>query len=153
MLLAGGIIELTALVLRGRARTAEPAAFSVGLLICFGLDLITRSFNPVWANGIALWEHGVKVDPSSGLANVQLANEYQRLGRLPEAKEAISRAIQLRPGMTSAYLTRGIIAVREQHFEDAEADFTRVLNAFPTLDAPREQLALAYQQRNRTSIR
>lgn len=149
MLLAGGIIELSARVLRGRARSAELAVIWVGLLICFGLDLITLSINPVWANGVALWEHGVKVDPSSALANVQLANEYQRLGRLPEAKDAISRAIQLRPEMTSAYLTRGVIAVRERHFENAEADFTRVLNAFPTLDAPREQLALAYQQQGR----
>jgi tetratricopeptide (TPR) repeat protein len=98
---------------------------------------------------VALWEQGVSLDPSSGLANVQLANEYQRLGRLQEAKEAVSRAIQLRPEMTNAYLARGVISVRERRFEDAEADLRRVLNAFPTLDVPREQLALAYQQQGR----
>jgi tetratricopeptide (TPR) repeat protein len=149
MLVASGIIELASLAFRARARSAELAAFSVGLLICVGLDLITLSFNPVWANGVALWEHGVKVDPTSALANVQLANEYQRLGRLPEAKEAVSRAIQLRPEMTNAYLTRGVISVRERRYQDAEADLTRVLNAYPSLDAPREQLALAYQQQGR----
>ena len=149
ILIAAGVIDLTALAFRDHARKAELVAVSAALVICVGLDLVTVSFNPVWANGMALWEQGVKVDPSSALANVQLANEYQRVGRLQEAKEAVSRAIQIRPEMTNAYLTRGIISVRERRFEDAEADLRRVLNTFPALEVPREQLALAYQLQGR----
>lgn len=149
MLIGGGLVELAGRVIRGGVRKTETAAIAAGLLIACSLALVTLRFNPVWANGVALWEQGVRVDPSSGFANAQLGNEYQRAGRLAEAKEAISRAIELRPDLTTAYLTRGVINVRERRYEDAERDLKRVLNSFPDYDVAREQLALAYQQQGR----
>ncbi|MEK6302940.1 MAG: tetratricopeptide repeat protein [Acidobacteriota bacterium] len=149
MLFGGGLVELAGRVIRGGARKRELAAVGAGLLIACALAVITLRFNPVWNNGVSLWEQGVRVDPSSALANAQLGNEYQRAGRLGEAKDAISRAIELGPDMTTAYLTRGIIAVRERRYEDAERDLKQVLNSFPDYDVPREQLAVAYQQQGR----
>jgi tetratricopeptide (TPR) repeat protein len=149
-ILTGGVLlELAGRIVRGGSRKAEVGALAAGLSIACVLGVITLRFNPVWANGVALWEQGVRVDPSSAFAHAQLGNEYQRAGRLAEAKQETSRAIELRPDLTTAYLTRGTIAVRERRYDDAERDLKQVLNAFPDYDVAREQLALAYQQQAR----
>jgi tetratricopeptide (TPR) repeat protein len=149
LLIGGGLLDLAGRLIHGGVLKAELAALAGGLLIACALALVTQRFNPVWANGVALWEQGVRVDPSSAFANAQLGNEYQRAGRLAEAKAATSRAIGLRPDLTTAYLTRGTIAVRERRYDDAERDLKQVLSAFPDYDVAREQLALAYQQQGR----
>ena len=149
LLTGGGLVDLAGRLIHGGVLKTELAALAGGLLIACALALVTQRFNPVWANGVALWEQGVRVDPSSAFANAQLGNEYQRAGRLDEAKAATSRAIGLRPDLTTAYLTRGTIAVRERRYDDAERDLKQVLIAFPEYDVAREQLALAYQQQGR----
>jgi tetratricopeptide (TPR) repeat protein len=149
MLMGGGLVELAGRLIRGELRKTERAALVAGLLIASALAMITLRYNTVWANGVALWEQGVRVAPSSAFAHAQLGNEYQRAGRLAEAKQVTSRAIELRPDLTTAYLTRGTIAVRERRYDDAERDLKQVLNAFPDYDVAREQLALAYQQQGR----
>ena len=149
LLIGGGLVDLAGRLIHGGVLKTKLSALAVGLLIACALALLTQRFNPVWANGVALWEQGVRVDPSSAFANAQLGNEYQRAGRLDEAKAATSRAIGLRPDLTTAYLTRGTIAVRERRYDDAERDLKQVLSAFPEHDVAREQLALTYQQQGR----
>jgi len=149
ILIGSALVELSARIIRGDLRRTASVALAGGLLIACALAVIALRFNPIWANGVALWEQGVRVDPSSAFAHAQLGNEYQRAGRLAEAKQETSRAIELRPDMTTAYLTRGTIAVRERRYDEAERDLKRVLNAFPDYDVAREQLALAYQQQGR----
>jgi tetratricopeptide (TPR) repeat protein len=149
LLISAGLSELVARWMRDNQRRQERAALATGLVVACLLAVMTLRANPVWASGVALWEQGVRVDSSSAIAQAYLANEYQRAGRLADAKQATTRAIELRPDMTSARLTRGIIAVRERRYEDAERDLKDVLNAFPDYDVAREQLALAYQQQGK----
>ncbi|HKP13642.1 MAG TPA: tetratricopeptide repeat protein, partial [Blastocatellia bacterium] len=149
MLIGGGLAELAGRLVRDGSRAQERAALAAGLVAACVLAVIALRCNPVWANGVALWEQGVRVDPTSAVAQAYLGNEYQRAGRLAEAKQATTRAIELRPDMTTARLTRGIIATRARRYDEAERDLKEVLNAFPDYDVAREQLALAYQQQGR----
>ncbi|HJQ26380.1 MAG TPA: tetratricopeptide repeat protein [Blastocatellia bacterium] len=149
MLIGGGLTALAGRMIHNDLRKSERAALAAGLVIAGVLAVLTLRYNPVWANGVALWEQGVRVDPTSAIVHAHLGNEYQRAGRLVEAKQVISRALELRPDMTAAHVARGIIAVRERRYDDAERDLKEVLNTFPSHETAREQLALAYQQQGR----
>ena len=123
--------------------------YALGIVLAVLLGLSTRQYNQVWRSDLSLWEHTVRTAPASSIAWSQLGNEYQRANRLAEAKNALTRAINLRPDLTAAHISMGIIANREGHYDEAERWLTPVVASFPDLDVALEQLALTYQQQGR----
>jgi hypothetical protein len=149
IMIAAGLVTLAERVLPTRAPAFQPAASVVGLLISIGFAVLTRMYNPVWNDDLTLFEYAARFDPSSSSANSQLANEYQRAGRLPEAKQALARALEIRPDLTSGRILVGIIANREQRYDDAIASLKQVLAVYPDYDVALDQLGLAYQQQGK----
>lgn len=149
IMIAAGLVTLAERVLPARAQTFQPAAFVAGLVISIGFVVLTRMYNPVWNNDVTLFEYGVSVDPSSSFAYSHLSNEYQRAGRLPEAKQALTRALEIRPDLTTGHILMGIIANREQRYDDAIASLKQVLAVYPDYDTALDQLGLAYQQQGK----
>jgi tetratricopeptide (TPR) repeat protein len=89
------------------------------------------------------------MDPDSSFAYSQLANQYQRADRLPEAKQALARALEIRPDLTAGHVLTGIIANREQRYDDAVAALKPVLAVYPDYDVALDQMGLAYQQQGK----
>jgi tetratricopeptide (TPR) repeat protein len=137
-----------------RFRPARPHAFHllaclIGLALALGCAGLARRYNRVWHDNITLWEHAIRIDPSSSHAYAELGDEYQRAGRLAEAKQTLARALELRPDLTIAHISLGIIANRERRYRDAEGYLQRVLAVYPSYDVALEQLAVAYQQQGK----
>ena len=149
IMIAAGLVALAERYLPGKARALQPAALVAGLLISIGFALLTLRYNPIWNNDVTLFEYGVSVDPASSFAYSHLSNEYQRAGRLPEAKQALARALEIRPDLTTGHVLMGIIANREQRYDDAVASLNEVLAVYPDYDVALEQLGLAYQQQGK----
>ena len=61
----------------------------------------------------------------------QQGNTYRRLGRMEEAIECYSRAINLDPGMADAYYHRGIAYGELCDFDRAIADYTKAITLNP----------------------
>ncbi|MCI0491200.1 MAG: tetratricopeptide repeat protein [Blastocatellia bacterium] len=146
IIIASGLVELTE---RFRSGDAKMIACSTGLVLALVLAIATRQYNPVWSNSLALWEHGVRVDPTSSMAYGLLGVAYQKAERLSEARQALLRALELRPGLTSAHISMGTIANREGRYDEAEQYLKRVLDQYPDYDVALEQLGLTYQQQGR----
>lgn len=149
IIIATGLVTLAERYLPARANALQPAALAAGLLISLGFMALTLRYNPVWNDDVTLFEYGVQVDPSSSFGYSHLSNEYQRAGRLPEAKQALARALEIRPDLTTAHILEGIIANREKRYDDAVASLNEVLAAYPDYDVAIEQLGLAYQQQGK----
>jgi hypothetical protein len=64
-------------------------------------------------------------------------------GRLVEARERVGKALEADPAGTHVYLdTLGVIGTREKKFGEAEADFTRALNAAPPTGGARRSILM-----------
>src|SRR5205085_4846359 len=102
-----------------------------------------------------LWARGVQSDPGSsynwseyGRALLD-ARSADRSGlhepeRIARAKDALDQALKIRP-VTTAMLNRAQIAIQENRLADAQADLTKVLQAFPDTVRAYKLLAMAYQ--------
>ena len=62
---------------------------------------------------------------------LDLATSYLEINRLDVALEEVSYALALDPGMTDAYLVRGLVLAQRQDFAAAKADYERVLRVRP----------------------
>jgi len=151
IIIATGCFELASRFLHDNVRITHRTLCSIAIAVTVGLALMTRLYNPVWGDAIALWERGVQIDPSSAMAFSQLGNEYQRTGRDDEAKVALTRALDIRPDLTTANIAMGIVANHERRFDDAERLLKRVIDIYPDYDVAREQLAVAYQQQGKVN--
>ncbi len=124
------------------ARGALAVALGASLLLAHA----TRGQSAHWANGLALWEHAVKIDPSSAIAWSQLGDEYQSLGRLPEGRQAFERSLAIEPDFTAAQVGLGIVAGKQGRWAEVEQQLRPVLARLPDHETAVEQLGQAYQQ-------
>ncbi len=127
----------SAAVLRRRNRII----YVVGLGMTVALSARTYAYNRAWLSEVALWECGVAVDPDSAHMLSQLGHAYLDAGRVDEAKAALSRAIEINPGVTSVILDLADIARREGRLAEAEEAYRRVLSVYPDSEVALDQLA------------
>ena len=150
LIVAGnGLVDASERFPGNNKRTNHRIAIATGLALAIGFAILAREYNPMWKDDISLWEHAVRVDPSSAMAYAQLGDEYQRAGRLAEAREKLSRALEIRPDLTTAHISLGIVANREKRYDDAERYLKEVLGVYPDYYVALEQLGLAYQQQGK----
>jgi tetratricopeptide (TPR) repeat protein len=88
----------------------------------------------------------VEKDPAS-IAFAQLAEEYRRAGELEEAIRVCEAGLVLHPAYTSARVTLGRALYDLGRLEEAEAEFTRVLEAAPDNLIALGRLAEIHQRR------
>lgn len=75
---------------------------------------------------------GAGVTPSTdrdqaAQTRLELAAEYMRIGNIPVALQEVNTALKLNPGMTEAYVVRGMIYSQRGDYASAEADYAKVM--------------------------
>jgi tetratricopeptide (TPR) repeat protein len=123
-------------------------ALTLAACLSVPLALATARYAAAWTSERALWERGVRTDPGSSFNWAQYAHALLQEGRVDPARLAADRALEIGP-VTSGFLTRAEIALRQARFAEAEADLLRVLAAQPDNPVAYERLALAYQAQGR----
>ena len=95
--------------------------FIFAVVVSVPLAAQTISYNRAWTSNLALWEWGVRSDPTSAFNYQQYGVNLHQAKRLEEAVGAFNRAIEIRPSPV-AYLARGTTLIDQKRFAEAERD-------------------------------
>ncbi|MGE3164139.1 MAG: tetratricopeptide repeat protein [Planctomycetota bacterium] len=122
------------------------------------LAVQTVRCNRTWSSAETLWTRAVESAPNAAHAWSELANVHyrrpastpaERQARANDAKRCVDRALELYPA-TQAFLLRGVIARDERRFDDAVADFERILAHHPEHVLAYENLAVCHDAAGHT---
>ncbi len=149
IIIATGWFQMVSRFARENTRVAQRALYSIAVIVAVGFAIITRLYNPVWSDELALWEHGTRIDPTSAMVFSQLGSGYQRAGRDAEARVALTRALEIKPDLTTANIAMGIVAIHQRQFDEAERFLKGVIDVYPDYYVARENLGVAYQERGK----
>jgi len=100
---------------------AGALAFICATVVSAPLAAQTIRYNSAWTSNLALWEWGVRSDPTSAFNHQQYGVQLHEAKRLEEAVAAFNRAIEILPSPV-AYLARGTTFIDQKKFEEAERD-------------------------------
>ncbi len=124
-------------------RKQEKALASAALagLFCL-MMLLSVARNNDWKNPAALWLKTAESSPSSYVAFNNLAIEYMKLGRLPEAVEALQKAAELRQDLPETHVNLARCYEKMGRIDQAEAQYSLALNlgADPSIQAELQAL-------------
>jgi protein O-mannosyl-transferase len=130
---------------------AETGLLFLGVLASLPLAVQTVLNNQYWKSEFALWEHSVKVDPSSSFNFTQYGTALAQTGKYAEALEAFNRSLDNRQ-TALGLMGRARANIYLNNYEEAVWDLQTVvempnedLNAY-TLYQTYETLALALSQ-------
>ncbi len=85
-----------------QSRRRIAVAGIVAMVFCFMLLAIGR--NNDWSDATRLWSKTAKSSPSSYVAFNNLGFEYMKRGRIPEAIDALNRAVELKDDLAEAHV-------------------------------------------------
>ena len=148
IIVIGGLAAFLQDSLGFSAGRSQMTCLGLAILACLPLSLQTLRYNRVWMNETALWETAVQSDPGSAFNQTEYARVLKEAGRLPEARQALEKALAIRP-VTLGYVQRAEIALLERRFPEAESDLLTVLRRYPDNFAAYERLAICYEQQRR----
>ena len=101
--------------------------FIIAMIAGVALGAQTIRYNRAWTSNLALWEWGVRADPSSAFNYQQYGVHLQEANRLEEAGAAFNRSIAIRP-MASTYVARGNALIQQKKFPEAERDLREAIS-------------------------
>jgi protein O-mannosyl-transferase len=109
-----------------RLRDESPSRRALLVFVCAAMASVplaaqTIRYNSAWTSNLALWEWGVRSDPTSAFNYQQYGVQLHEAKRLDEAISAFNRAIEILPSPV-AYLARGTTFIDQKKFEEAERD-------------------------------
>lgn len=85
-----------------------------------------------WRNGVTLFEHAIRVDPTNALAQFNFGEACRTAGDNARALVAFDRATALAPDMTGAWTNLGSMRMENREFESAIAAFRRAIEIYPS---------------------
>src|SRR5437773_9304011 len=104
--------------------TFLPAAIAIGVVLALGV--LTRNQVQVWHDSEKLWTYTLAIDPSSPVAQNNVALELARQGKVAEAIEHFEQALRIKPdyalaqsNLGSSLYLHGRLAEAIEHFEEA----------------------------------
>ncbi len=118
---------------------------SLVLVVAFTLTTVQR--NTVWADGITLWEDAESKYPGKPRPHFNLAESYQRAGRLPEAIEEYEHALDLKPDIHAAYSNMAAIYLDQGDLDQGEEVLLRVTGVAPDFTEGFINLGVLYIRR------
>eukprot|EP00949_MAST-11_sp_MAST-11-sp1_P000863 g863.t1 len=122
-----------------------PAQFPLFVLLAFSVRTVLR--NREWTSLLSLMEADAGTNPGNGRVLHGLGNAYLDLGRTEEAKEMFKKAIEAWPEYNEPMNTLGVLAQKEDRFDNAVQWYNAALNVTPAFSRPLMNLADLYRQR------
>ncbi|MCX5783858.1 MAG: hypothetical protein NTW04_05420 [Elusimicrobia bacterium] len=118
-----GIFIAIGFLFAGAYQKSKIAAMAVALVICAGLSFSTVKMCRVWQNSVSLWERATEIYPSSFIAQSNLSQAYNQVGKFNEALISSEKAISLNKKPCLEYLNRGMAYLGLGKKEAAKKDF------------------------------
>lgn len=130
---------------------AEKILLVIGIVLSVPLAVQTFINNEYWKTELALWEHNVKIDPTSSFSFMQYGNALSQKENHSEALEAFNKSLDIRTSPI-ALMGRARANIALNNYEEAVWDLQTIvdtpnenINAY-TLYQSYESLALALSQ-------
>jgi tetratricopeptide (TPR) repeat protein len=142
--LAFGVRDL---VRAGRLPAAVAAA--AGAAASIALAALSYQQVGVWRDGVALFEHAVRVDPRNHIAHSMLGANLLAAGRVDDARLHYRRALEIRPDWPKAHTGLGEIFRQQGRLQDAVREFEAALRAWPQHDWTHANLGVTYLELGR----
>ncbi len=118
-----------AVVLLSRWRP-QPALIACAVVaVIFGARTFARNMD--WTDGVTLWSSAVAAQPNAARSHNNLAFEYTRIGRMPDAIVEYRAALAIRPDYPEAHFNLGNALIATGHPQDAIAEFQAAVRAAP----------------------
>jgi len=116
-------------VSRGLPRALVSVAAAVAVLL---LAFATRERTKVWENSLTLWNSVLEAsDPPPPMAYVHRALAYAERGKLEQALDDYTLALERDSTLAIGWNNRGNIHARQGRYDMALADYRRALDAYP----------------------
>jgi len=142
-MLAGGLVLR---LLRGAPSPGAARATGAAALVVVGvLAILTWRQSTVWHDSRTLWEHTLRVSPSS-IAHAKVGVLLEDEGRTEEAIVHFREAVRLHPDSAYAHNNWGIALGNVWRFDEAIAHFEAALRLRPTYAEAQRNLALTRQR-------
>jgi Flp pilus assembly protein TadD len=122
------IVWLLAELLQNIDRKVLAGLTAVVLLGFTGLSFRQASF---WQNGETLYMQTLSVTENNAVIEQNLCQHLINEDRLASAEEQCNNAILHRPNFSNAYMSLGIINLKNKKYGDAEKNFGKVLELNP----------------------
>ncbi len=129
--------------LSARGRWWKVLVFGV-VIAMFGLCSIRQIGH--WKNSASIFEHALKVNPLSWLANNNLGIVLEKQDQVGEAVACYEEALRLKPNFAEAHLNLGMALQREGKTEAAAAHYRKALDLDPNFVEAHSNLAAALQE-------
>lgn len=128
-LLAG--LGLRSLICRhaGRQSRYWIAVFMIILLLSLTAKTVDQI--SIWHDGISLWSHQIKADPTTYKAYINRGQAYSDAGRYDLAMRDYGRAEKIKKGDPRLYNNRAIVYFYTGRYKDAMRDYNRSLEIDP----------------------
>src|SRR5947208_13732032 len=111
--------------------TFLPAAIAIGVVLALGV--LTRNQVQVWHDSEKLWTYTLAIDPSSPVAQNNVALELARQGKVAEAIEHFEQALRIKPDYALAQSNLGSSLYRHGRLVEAIEHFEQALRIDPDL--------------------
>jgi tetratricopeptide (TPR) repeat protein len=148
-LLAGGAVVLAL----ARYPTAGPGRRVLAVIVVFSTIPLLASATwrqvRMWHDGVTLWRHAARLDPTSPIAAANLGWELRARGELAEAVEQCQRALLLRPDYADAHLNLGLARSAQGRVAEAEPHLRRALELAPRSTAAQAGLGSLLEAQGR----
>ena len=138
------VFAANSLELEGVRRRLAHAAL-VAVILCFLVLSIGR--NNDWRNTFLLWSKSARNSPTSFVAYNNLALEYMKRGRIPEAIEALNKAVELKEDLTEARLNLALCYSESGQIDDAIRHYKAALVFLEKKADVRYKLGMLLEQR------
>jgi tetratricopeptide (TPR) repeat protein len=102
-------------------------------IIIIALVILTNRLSATWKNSATLWDRVIKICPGS-LAYANRGLVYKDEGKIKEALDMFTKAIDLDKFQTDALINRANILLRQQRYISAIKDYTQCLAVEPDND-------------------
>jgi protein O-mannosyl-transferase len=139
----------------GAAVLARIGPHQRGTALCATVILVACAFTARaqamhWRDGLALWEHTVRVDPDNARAYSNLGVVLAGLNRRGEAIAAYRRSLHLQPGVPQTLTNLGLELEAAGRSEEAIPHYAEAARIAPTYVKPRLHLATLLAVAGRT---
>ncbi|TAN61398.1 tetratricopeptide repeat protein [bacterium] len=114
-----------------KARNKTYLAIVIALIFLFSVLLAGKTVKQIgiWKDGITFWSYEISVYPKGvPIAYINRAMEYEDKGRINDALEDYTKAIELEPNYPGTYINRGNTYNTLGNYEKAVADFNSAVN-------------------------
>jgi Flp pilus assembly protein TadD len=139
----------------GAAALGERLAFRravvpiVALVVVMACAVTARVQSQHWRNGVALWEHTVRVDPANARAFSNLGVSLALNDRHEGAIRAYEESLRLHPGVPQTHHNLGLALEAVGRSDDAMAQYEEAVRLRPAYAKARMHLANQLARRGR----